>query len=161
MKLYKNQSIRAFLDDLSARTPVPGGGAAAALTAGLGAALISMVAQYSLKKGRPKAVEQKIKAILTKSEKIRKRLLDLVDRDAQAYLNVVRARSLSAARKKAALKGARTVPLEVEKLCYEAVNLSPYLVREGNRYLVSDIRVAVELLLAAFYAAKINVEINQ
>jgi len=53
------------------------------------------------------------------------------------------------------------VPLEVSRYCYEAVNLAPFLIKNGNKYLASDVIVAVELCSAAFKAAMVNVEINQ
>ena len=44
MKRYKIHTLQEYLEVLSQRTPVPGGGSAAALVGSLGAALISMVA---------------------------------------------------------------------------------------------------------------------
>lgn len=131
------------------------------MTAALGAALLSMAANYSLGKASSRADEQKIKASLKQSEQLRKRFLLLVDLDAKAYLNVVKTRKAAPAKRNAARRKAAEVPLEVCKLCYKAVQLSPTLVRYGNKYLVSDVKVALELLLAAFNAARINVEINQ
>ncbi len=122
--------------------------------------MIGMVARYSLGKGKPKSVENQIKKILQKSDKLQKRFLELVDLDAQVYLGVVKARQASARVKKAAAKRARQVPLEICRQCYGGVELTPFLVREGNKYLVSDVQVAIELLLAAFKAALINVQIN-
>lgn len=158
---YKTHTLQEYLQVLSERTPVPGGGSAAALVGSLGAGLISMVANYSLNRGQGPQVESKIKSILKKSKTIRKRLLDLVDLDAQAYLNVVKNRKSSPEKRKKALRQARAVPQEVCRLCTQALELTPFLVRKGNKYLLSDIQVAVEFLLAAFSAAKINVEINQ
>ena len=146
---------------LSLKVPAPGGGSAAALTAALGAALLSMVANYSLGKGAAREVEQKLKNTLKESERLRKRFLQLVDLDAQAYLNVVETRKAAPAKRNAARRKAAQVPLEICKLCYKAVQLSPTLVRYGNRYLISDVKVALELLLAAYNAARVNVEINQ
>lgn len=160
MKKFKNYTLKQYVEQLSQRTPVPGGGSAAALAAALGAALVSMVAHYSLGKGKPALMERKIKKILKESEKLKKRFLALVDLDAQAYLAVVKARKKSPKIKKAALKRAREVPLEVCNRCYEAVELTPFLVHHGNAYLVSDIQVANELLLAAFKSAMVNVQIN-
>src|SRR3989344_1082898 len=157
MSNFKSFTLTQYLDVLSQRTPVPGGGSAAALTAALGAALLSMVANYSLGKGKPQAIENKIQKILNKSEQLRKRFLELVDLDAEAYLKVAQAGQGDAKAKKAALKGARAVPLEVGRLCYSAVQLAPDLVKYGNRYLISDVQVAVEFLLAAFKSAMINV----
>mgnify|MGYP001600826961 FL=1 len=159
MTNFKNFTLNQYLDVLAQRTPVPGGGSAAALTAALGAALISMVAHYSLGKGKSAAIEKKIRVILQKSERLRGQFLQLVDLDAQAYLKVVKAQR-NAQAKKAALKKARAVPLEVGRRCYSAVQLTPYLLQHGNQYVISDIQVAVEFLLAAFKSAMVNVEIN-
>ena len=43
----RDQTITAFLDQLAARVPAPGGGATAALHAAQSAALLAMVARYS------------------------------------------------------------------------------------------------------------------
>jgi len=161
MKPFRNYSLSEYTRVLSLKVPAPGGGSAAAATAALGAALLSMVANYSLGKTTSRSNEQKIKASLKQSEQLRKRFLQLVDLDAQAYLNVVRTRGAAPAKRNAARRKAAEVPLEVCKLCYKAVRLSPVLVRYGNKHLISDVKVALELLLAAFNAARINVEINQ
>jgi formiminotetrahydrofolate cyclodeaminase len=161
MKKYKSHTIAEYLKVLSARSPVPGGGSAAALAAALGVSLISMAAGYSKGKGASRSIEKKIAATLAASERIRKRLLECVDRDARAYLRVVQTRNSAARVKKAALKQARQVPLEVCRLCYSAIQLTPFLVKKGNQNLISDIEVAVELLFAAYKSAMINVAINQ
>ncbi len=161
MKAFKNYSLSEYSRVLSLKVPAPGGGSAAAVTAALGAALLSMVANYSLGKGASHSSEQKIKSSLKQSEQLRKRFLVLVDLDAQAYLNVVKTRKAAPAKRAAARRKAAEVPMEVCKLCYKAVQLSPILVLYGNRHLLCDVKVAVELLAAAFNAARVNVEINQ
>lgn len=161
MKKYQNHTLKEYCHCLSLKTPVPGGGSAAALGGALGAALISMVANYSLKRNQSGEVERKIQDILRRSEKIRKRLLELVGLDAAVYLKVVKTRHAPWEEKKKALQQARKVPLEVCRLCYAAVALTPFLVQKGNPYLQSDVVVAVEFLQAAFNSAKVNVEINQ
>ncbi len=160
MKDFKNHTLQEYLEGLSARTPVPGGGSVAALVAALGVGLMSMVAHYSLGKGKPKNIEIRIKSTLAKSEKLRRRLLELVDLDAQAYLQVVKTRQAPWKIKQKALKGARDVPKEVCRLCYSAMDLAPFLVKEGNQNLLSDVQVAVELLSAAFESAMVNVAVN-
>lgn len=160
MKKYKNHTLQEYLDALSKKTPAPGGGSAAALTAATGTALISMAANYSLGKSSSKQVENRVTALLKQSEQIRRHLLELVDLDAEAYLNVVKARGRSIQIKKRAAKEARDIPRKVCRLCRQAIHLTPYLVENGNSYLVSDVAVAAELLLAAFNAACITVEIN-
>lgn len=160
-KTYNNHSLKKYLENLAAQTPTPGGGSAAALVGALGVALISMVARYSLKKGRPRTIETKIESILKESEKIRKRLLELVDLDARAYLKVAKTRHSRQDIRKAALRGARDVPCEVARLCFRSVQSLPFLTKHGNRFLLSDIQVAAEFLLAAFNASLVNVEINR
>jgi methenyltetrahydrofolate cyclohydrolase len=153
MKKFKNHSLEKYLDVLAAREPVPGGGSAAAMAAALGAGLISMVTQYSLKKGSPALVERRLQKTLLASERLRQRFLRIVDLDAEAYLAVVRTRKGPERARKAALKQAAKVPRELAQLCYQAIDLTPFLVLKGNKYLFSDVEVAVELLLAAFKSA--------
>ena len=53
------------------------------------------------------------------------------------------------------------VPREICKLSYEAVELTPFVVEHGNPYLMSDVEVALELLLAGYHSALVMVKINQ
>ncbi|MDD3375681.1 MAG: cyclodeaminase/cyclohydrolase family protein [Candidatus Omnitrophica bacterium] len=161
MTQYKNYSLSKYLDCLSSKDPAPGGGSAAALVSATGASLVSMVARYSLGPKQSKSVRLKIKTILNKSEKLRQRLLVLVDLDAEAYLQVVKARKGTLAQKKKANKKACDIPLEICRLSYAAVQLTPFLAEKGNPYLLSDVTCAVEMLLAGFQSAMANVEANQ
>lgn len=160
MKKFQDYTLSEYCDVLSQKVSVPGGGSAAALSGALGAALLSMVVNYSLGK-KTDDVDAKLKEILKKSEVLRKRFLELVDLDAQAYLEFVNARKADEPTKEKARQRACEVPLEIAQLCYQALNLAPYLVLEGNKYLVSDVEVALELLGAAYKSAMFNVRINQ
>ena len=161
MKLFQNQTLSSYLKQLSLRQPAPGGGSAAALVGATGASLICMVARYSQNRQQSKALESQIAKCLEKAEKIRLRLLTLVDLDAQAYLAVVKAPKNKCPQRAKALKKARAVPLEICRLSYAAIQLTPLLAKKGNSYLLSDVRCAVEMLLAAFHSAMANVEVNQ
>ncbi len=161
MTQYKTYSISKYLDCLSSKDPAPGGGSAAALVSATGTSLVSMVAQYSVGRKQSKAVEAKIKKILKESDKIRKRLLILIDLDAQAYLEVVKARKKTLAQQEKAKKKACDVPMEICRLSYAAIQLTPFLVEKGNPYLLSDVKCAIEMLLAGFQSAIANIEANQ
>src|SRR3990167_7227733 len=154
MKPFRNYSLSEYTRVLSLKVPAPGGGSAAAVTAALGAALLSMVANYSFGKTGSRVKERKIKDCLRTSEQLRRRFLALVDLDAKAYLNFVKTRGAAPAKRNAARRKAAEVPMEVCKLCYKAVQLSPKLVLYGNKNLICDVRVALELLVAAFNAAR-------
>lgn len=145
--MYKDKTLKKYLDDLAARLPAPGGGSAAALAAGLGAGLISMVANFTL--GNPKYAkfEAQIRDILEKSEKLRAEFLNLVDLDVQAF------RSKN-------LRSSLDVPLMAARLSFEGIKLCPALITKGNKNLISDVAVAAVLLESAFASAYYNVEIN-
>ena len=159
---FHRLTLEAYLDQLSRREPVPGGGSAAALTAALGVGLISMVGNYSIgRKSNTKAVEQRLHRIVLKSDGIRKRLLALTTLDARAYLKIVEARKHNVKKQKQAVRQAAAVGKEVCRLCYQALDLTPFLVAKGNPYLISDIKVAIELLQAGFNGSMVMVRINQ
>ena len=158
---FTNKTLLGYLNQLSRKEPVPGGGSAAALTAALGAGLVSMVTNYSIgRKSNTPATDKKFKAILKQSELMRKRLLELASLDSQAYLQLCAARFLDQSAQKKASSKARAVPLEICKLCYRTLNLTPFLVAKGSPYLMSDIQVAIELLEAGFNGAMVMVRIN-
>jgi methenyltetrahydrofolate cyclohydrolase len=161
MKPFKDHTLKEYLDQLAARAPVPGGGSAAALSSALGAALVIMVTQYSMGKGKSKAIEARFSKIIAKAEAIRERLLALVDEDAQAYLGVVAARKQDPKAQKLAARTAAKVPKEICTLSYQTVELTPFIVEHGNPYLMSDVEVAIELLLAGYHSAIVMVKANQ
>jgi len=144
---YKEQTLKKYLDDLAARLPAPGGGSAAALTAAMGASLISMVVNFTLGKPRFAKYEEELKKILEKSEKLRETFLNLVDLDVMAY-------------KSKNIRDALGIPIMVCRLCFEGIKLCPPLIKKGNINLISDVAVAAALLESAFTCAYFNVEIN-
>ena len=80
-----NQTCGAFLDALASKAPVPGGGGASALAGALGAALCTMVGNFTVGKKKYAAVEEDVKALMARAEDIRARLLAQVDADAAAF----------------------------------------------------------------------------
>ena len=152
MKQYKNHTLQEYLNVLAQKTPIPGGGSVVAYTAALGVALLGMVARYAEGKSSP-VVDKKVRKIIAETERMHERLLILVDRDAQAYLEVTKSRKKSPEEYQRALKTAREVPLEVCRICYKAIDAAPFLVEKGSKYLISDVAVACELLLSSFNGA--------
>lgn len=145
--MYRDKTLKQYLDDLAARLPAPGGGAAAALTASSGAALISMVINFTLGKPKYAKYEKELKDVLERTEKLRGEFLDLVDKDVTAYQSKD-------------LRKALDVPFMVCRLCFETAKLCPPLITQTNKNLISDIAVAAVLLESAFASAYFNVEIN-
>lgn len=155
MKKFKNFTLKEYVEVLSKKEPTPGGGSAAAYAGALGVGLILMVAHYSQGKSEKKSIENQLNTLIKKSETYRNRLLELVDLDAEAYMRVVKARKGMQKEKDTAAKAATKIPKEVCKVCYQAVQLLPFLVENGNKHLIGDVEVAAELLLSAFNSAQV------
>lgn len=145
--MYKDSSLKKYLDDLSAKLPAPGGGSASALSAALGASLISMVINFTLGKPRYARYENELKFILKNSENLRKEFLRLVDLDVLAYQSKD-------------IKKALKVPMRIAQLCFKGMEFCPALVKKANVNLISDVAVAVILLESSFSSAYFNILIN-
>ena len=87
-------SLAEFAGDLAARTPVPGGGGASAYAGALAASLASMAAAFT----RPKdesVSDDVLDPIVERSRVLSAELVELVERDAEAYLALSRAYGMS------------------------------------------------------------------
>lgn len=158
---YAQTFISDYLDLLSAKEPVPGGGSAAALSGAMGVALIEMVTRYSMGKGKPESIETAFVETLKKAGLLRKRLLELITLDAQAYLNMREAKKVGEDAYKKATALAADVPGEVKNLCLEGLAWTALLRKDGNRYLLSDVMAAEAFLKAGADAANAMIEANQ
>jgi methenyltetrahydrofolate cyclohydrolase len=165
----RDEKIGDFLDDLSARVPAPGGGAASALQAAQGAALLGMVARYTT--GERYAEHQvTIGRIIAEVDELRAIALRLAEADADAFLAVADAYRLPqdteeqrADRATAigqALANAAWPPAQVISVAGMVVDLAEALVVIGNRNVLSDVAAAAEAARAAAATARVNVEVN-
>ena len=145
--IYKNESLKKYLDDLAGKLPAPGGGSAAALNAALGVSLISMVINFTLGKPKYAKYEADLKKDLVKSEKLRHEFLHLVDLDIVAYNSKNSRQALN-------------VPFMIARLSFEGIKICPELIKKGNVNLISDTAVAAVILESAFSSACFSVEIN-
>jgi formiminotetrahydrofolate cyclodeaminase len=158
---YNNDPLAQYLEKLSMREPVPGGGSAAAVSGAMGAALIGMSARYSLGKGKSSEVEKKIGDIIVTADAARLQLVEFAGKDAQAYLDVVSTRKAGdkLVHEKAKIEAAR-VPQDIIDLCQVCLQLTPYLHQEGNPHLMSDVKAAETLLKAGIQAGRYMQEAN-
>ena len=163
--MWCEKSLKSYLDKLASKSPTPGGGSTAALLGALSAALISMVANFTLGKLKYKKVEKSVGKILERAEKLRERLSQLTEEDCLAYRKISDAYRLPKGEERnkvmqKALRQAVKVPLEVANLSFKLLKLNTELVEKGNRNLISDVGVSVIFALSALESAAINVEIN-
>lgn len=165
-----SKSVIAFTDELSVDSPAPGGGSVSALMGALGAALISMVAALTHSKKGMEDVRGEMGEMGGQAQHLKDRLAFLVDEDTTAFNDVMAAFRMKKrtdeekhARNKAiqtATKEATQIPMEVCRLCFEAMELSHIAVKKGNPNSVSDAAVAAEAVLAGLRGARLNVLIN-
>jgi formiminotetrahydrofolate cyclodeaminase len=167
---YLDGKLREYVDALASGKPTPGGGSAAALVGALGAALNSMVANFTVGREKYAAVEAEVQALLAESEALRAELQGLAQADTEAYGTVSAAYRLpkgteaeKAARTAAiqeALKVAARVPLSATRACHRVLEIAADLVDQGNPNLITDVGVAAKFALAALECAVLNAEIN-
>ena len=89
-----NLSCRAFSEQLFSKAPVPGGGGAAALIGSLAAALGAMAANLTIGKKKFLPFEEDHRRIIAETDRLRMRLLTLMDEDAAAFEPLSRVYSL-------------------------------------------------------------------
>lgn len=166
----RDESLCALLEQLSAATPTPGGGSAAALVGSIAASLVAMVAGLTLGKRAYQPVELEMRRALSEATKLRDELLELADRDREAFNAVMAAYKLPketeadrAAREHAiqvALRGATEVPYQTALHCFRLLELAEIVVTKGNKSALSDGGAAAVLAEGALQAALLNVAIN-
>ncbi|MFL3001919.1 MAG: glutamate formimidoyltransferase [Cytophagales bacterium] len=163
-------SARSFSDEVSRETPAPGGGSVSSYVGALGTSLAGMVANLSC---NTRGWENKVEIFSEKAHevnKIREKLLSLVDEDAHSFNSIMEAYKLpkdtdknkknrSKAIKDATLYAAQ-IPLNIMIESYNSYDLIEFLAKEGNQNSLSDSGVACLCVYTAIRGAYLNVRIN-
>ena len=76
--MIKDMTIQTFLDELASKASTPGGGGGAAVNGAIGAALISMVANFTIGKKGYEDARDEFTNILNESEDPRSKLTDAI-----------------------------------------------------------------------------------
>lgn len=168
--MLTEKTVTQFLDELASHSPAPGGGSVAALAGAAGAALASMVCNLTIGKKKYAGVQDEMAAVLQHTEAVRKELTLLIDRDTEAFNTVMAAYGMpkvteqeQAARTAAiqeATKAATLIPLQVMKVCEQAIGFVLAVAQKGNKNSASDAGVAALMLRAGCAGAALNVRIN-
>lgn len=164
------ETVRDFVAEVASASPAPGGGAAAAHAASLGAALGEMIAHLTTGREKYADVEGEVRDALALLTPLRARLDQAVTEDAASFERVMRARRLPQVTEEErrerdshleeALKGAATVPLEVAGIAVQVLELLETLAEIGNTNALSDAATGAQLSLAAVAGARYNVLVN-
>jgi len=163
-------SIKEFLAKTASNSPVPGGGSIAALSAAIAASLSEMVAHLTIGKKGYEAFEEEMQEIAKDAFRYRERLIRYIDKDSNAYNDVMAAFKLPKGTEQErnnregaiqeALINATLVPLDVARDVFKIIELAGKAVKQGNKNAVSDAAVAVMMARTAVLSALYNVKIN-
>lgn len=168
--MVENQRISEFLDMLSSKQPVPGGGGASALGGALGTALGQMVGNLTIGKKKYQEAEEEMKQHIEKLITLQNEMLRLAEEDARVFAPLAAAYSLPCKTEEEKeykdkvmeenLLKASLVPLEVMERSVEALTIMEALAARGSRMAVSDVGVGVQFLRTSLLGAVMNVYIN-
>lgn len=163
-------TLERFSEALSSATPTPGGGSAAALAGTTAASLVVMVCDLTIGREKYRVHEEALQAIRDRAAGLRKDLMVLVDRDAEAFDAVMAARrrpkgSDAEARDREAALAAATlfateIPLATAEACSAVMQMAVETARKGNVNAASDAGAAALLAYAGLRAGVMNVRIN-
>ena len=164
------QKTTDFLEVLSSAAPVPGGGGASAAVGAFASALGMMVANLTIGKKKYADVEAEIIERKERLLVLQKKLIELTDKDAEAFEPLSKAYGLPKETKEQieekervmekALYEASIVPLEIMKTVSEVMDELTALGEKGSRIAISDVGVAVLFARAALEGASLNIYIN-
>ena len=163
----KDLNVHSFINEVSIDSPAPGGGSVSALAGALSSALVSMVSNLSHSKKGYEQYNSDFEEIGCAAQSIKRRLIDLIDKDTEAFNMIMEAFKLSKKdalyrneRIQKATKNAIEIPLDVMKLSLESLKISKKISKIGNKNSLSDSGVASEIALSSINGAYMNVLIN-
>src|SRR6476659_4632230 len=154
---YLSASVAQLLDDLADRTPAPGGGAAAALTCAMAAALVEMATSFASARG--------LERVHDRAALLRSQVQVLAYADGKAYGIVLQALKIPPgdARQQsldAAVAGAIACPLKILEIASEVATLAADVAETGNRNLEGDALTGALLAEAAARSAATLAQLN-
>ena len=167
--MTEEKKICEYLEVLSSKAPVPGGGGASALAGALGNALGQMVVNLTVGKKKYAEVEE-MQEYLERLKTMQQEFLHLSDRDAEVFAPLAECYRLSSATPEEKehketvmeekLLDASMVPVEIMEKALELLEILDVLADKGSRMAVSDVGVAVQFTRTALLGAVMNVYIN-
>ena len=163
-------SLPEFARELASESPAPGGGSASAYVGALGAALGTMVANLSSQKRGWDNRWEEFSEWAEKGKGYFEALLKLVDKDAEAFNQIMSAFKLPketpeeiAIRKSAiqsATRNAIDVPFSVMQISYQSMGVIEAMAETGNANSVTDAGVGALCAATAVSGAYLNILVN-
>ncbi len=168
--MFRENKIDEFIGNLSSESPSPGGGTVAALLGALSASLCSMMANLTVDKKSYEKEWQASKDIANRMSIRIKDFYDLMDKDANSFNGVIEALNLpketkeeKEIRSKKIQEGyldAIKAPIDIADDCLKLFEDIEYIVKRGNKNVVTDGIAAAICASCAINIALLNVKIN-
>lgn len=168
--MVEQSKICDFLETLSSKQPVPGGGGASALGGAVGTALGEMVSNLTIGKKKYADVEEEILEIRCKLEGYRKDFMELADEDERVFAPLAASYGMPSGTEDERAKKAEVmeknlleaslVPVKMMEKTLEVLDFMEILAVKGSKIAISDVGVGVQFLRTALTGAVMNVLIN-
>ena len=170
MVTYKNMQIKDYIDVLSSKSSMPGGGTVSAINGAMGISLILMVVNLSYGKKGFIEYRDDLKYIIDEGEKLKQSFLDLIDEDVLAYNKMIEVynmkkdseedKKLRSEKMQEALKVCVVPPMNVLSLCIKSLELANLACGKTTKSAESDIKIGIDNLICAVKGAINNININ-
>lgn len=164
--------FKELVDSVSSKSAAPGGGSIAAAAGALGAGLVAMACKFTIGNEKYQDHWDEFQVLLDEVEKYRMELIELVDKDSEAYNGIVEVFKSKKAiiseqgeqefkdRLQLAYKYAAEVPLNTAESSFEVLKRSKTVAEKGNVNTISDTGVGAQMAYAGVIGGILNVEIN-
>ena len=159
----RDLTLNEFSEKLFSKEAVPGGGGASALVGALAISLGAMAANLTLGKEKYAEYTDELNANLEKAEKLRLRLLELIEEDATGFGEINKAYKVKPRDEELiekALVSAATPPLKMMEAIKEVIDILIIFSDKTSVLVVSDVGVGAKFAEAALKSAYLNVVVN-
>lgn len=156
---FLENSLKNYLEVLSEKKPIPGGGSAAACLASLSSSLVNMVLNYTIGKKGYEKFEEEIKKIKEKNDEILKNCMNFIEEDSRIYEKIDKAIKGKSDTEEY-LKNSANLHFKICEYMVEIIDFCDILTEKGNKNLISDTGIANIFAFGAFKGAKMNIWIN-
>ncbi|MFC3767082.1 cyclodeaminase/cyclohydrolase family protein [Paenibacillus sp. GCM10012303] len=164
-----DRTIRSFVQEAGAAVPTPGGGSISALVGALGAAMVSMAANFT-QGAKFAGAEAAMKEAVGRLQDWTRDCEDLLEADVASFERYMSALKLPKStdeekRMRAqaiqdAAAQAIEVPLALMRVCRDALEQTVRIAESANPNVISDLGIGAILFESAAQSAYLTVEIN-
>ncbi len=167
-------TVRDFVYEVDSASPAPGGGSVSSVSAALGTGLLRMIGHLTIPKKKFNKLDEAVQRDFVNTHErlkaLEHKLLDLVDRDTDAFNDIMHAfkmpketdtekKKRAKAIEQATMK-AIEVPEGIADVAFEALQFTDFIRQHGNKNALSDVGVGTLMLYAGLEGACLNIKIN-